>query len=191
MALTNLKVQLRQEAKQLRMLFSRDEIIERSFAITKHVSQTFNFSNQCISCFLSIETLGEVETPPLIENLSNKNQMFVPVSNFLDGTMEQVPYQPGDELVLNQFQIPEPRNKCFPIEPEELDVMFIPLLHADLKGNRLGYGRGFYDRYLARCRPDLIKIGLNLLEPIISVPNESTDVRLSYLITPNGIYKFE
>ena len=131
------KVNLRQEAKQLRMLLSPDEIRNQSKQIFKQLYHTFSFSDQRISCFLSIENQREVDTNPIIEYISTDNHLFVPVSNFLNGTMEQVPFRPGEALLLNRFQIPEPSNKQTPIEPMELDVIFIPLLHADLKGNRL------------------------------------------------------
>ena len=70
-------------------------------------------------------------------------------------------------------------------------MVFIPLLQADVRGNRLGYGKGFYDRYLALCRPDVIKIGLNFFEPIPIISTEETDIPLDYLIIPNRIYEFK
>ena len=185
------KVNLRQEAKHLRMLLSPDEISNRSKQIGEQLYHTFSFTDQRISCFLSIEHQREVDTHPIIEYFSTDNHLFVPVSNFLNGTMEQVPFRPGEELLLNRFQIPEPSNKQTPIEPMELDVIFIPLLHADLKGNRLGYGGGFYDRYLALCRPEVIKIGLNFFEPIEAIPIDETDIPLDYLITPTKVYEFK
>jgi 5-formyltetrahydrofolate cyclo-ligase len=105
--------------------------------------------------------------------------------------MVQVAYNIGDSLTFNTHQIPEPSMKLPPILPTDLDVVFIPLLQADTQGNRLGYGKGFYDRYLALCRPNVIKIGLNFFEPIPSIPAEKTDIPLNYLITPNRVYEFK
>ena len=185
------KHNLRQDAKNQRKLLSADEIEYDSIQITKHVNTYFSFRDKQISCFLCMESQHEIHTEYILKQLARHNQLFVPVSNFLDGTMQHVPFEPGDILALNSYHIPEPIHKKPPINPIELDVIFIPLLQADVQGNRLGYGKGFYDRYLALCRPDVIKIGLNFFEPTSAIPAEKTDVSLDYLITPNRVYEFK
>jgi 5-formyltetrahydrofolate cyclo-ligase len=70
-------------------------------------------------------------------------------------------------------------------------VVFVPLLAFDKQGNRVGYGKGFYDRFLANCKPETIKIGLSFFE----VENEiadvfNNDIELDYCVTPNKIYTF-
>ena len=185
------KHNLRQEAKIQRKVLSVEEIENYSIQIGKQVSTYFSFRNKRISCFLSMESQRELLTEYILKQLARDNQLFVPVSNFMDGTMQHVPFEPSDLLVLNSYHIPEPIHKIKPINPIELDVIFIPLLQADVQGNRLGYGKGFYDRYLALCRPDVIKIGLNFFEPIPAIPTEETDIPLDYLITPNRIYEFK
>ncbi len=185
------KHNLRQEAKTQRKALSADELEYYSIQIGKQVSTYFSFRNKRISCFLSMESQRELLTEYILKQLARHNQLFVPVSNFMDGTMQHVPFEPSDLLVLNSYHIPEPIHKKKPINPIELDVIFIPLLQADVQGNRLGYGKGFYDRYLALCRPDVIKIGLNFFEPISAIPTEETDIPLDYLIIPNRIYEFK
>lgn len=185
------KHNLRQEVKTQRKALSADELEYYSIQITKQVSTCFSFRDKRISCFLSMDSQREVHTEYILKHLARHNQLFVPVSNFSDGTMQHVPFEPGDILALNSYHIPEPIHKKNPINPVELDVIFIPLLQADVQGNRLGYGKGFYDRYLALCRPDVIKIGLNFFEPIPSIPAEKTDIPLDYLITPNRVYEFK
>jgi len=189
--LSTSKHNLRQEAKIQRKVLSVEEIEYYSIQIAKQVNTCFSFHDKQISCFLSLEAQREVHTEYILKQLAMHNQLFVPVSNFLDDSMQLVPFEPGDILVLNSYHIPEPIHKKNPIDPIELDVIFIPLLQADVKGNRLGYGKGFYDRYLALCRPDVIKIGLNFFEPIPSIPAEKTDIPLDYLITPNRVYEFK
>ena len=185
------KHKLRQEAKTQRKVLSVLEIENYSIQIAKQVSTCFGFLDKRISCFLSMESQHEVLTEYILKDLECNNQLFVPVTNFQEGTMIQVPYSLGDTLEFTAYQIPEPRIQLSPIIPTELDVVFIPLLQADVRGNRLGYGKGFYDRYLALCRPDVIKIGLNFFEPISAIPSEETDIPLDYLITPNRIYEFK
>jgi len=185
------KHNLRQEAKIQRKVLSVEEIENYSIQIAKQVSTYFSFRDKRISCFLSMESQHEVLTEYLLKDLECNNQLFVPVTNFTEGSMVQVPYSLGDTLEFNAYQIPEPRIQLNPIIPTDLDIVFIPLLQADIQGNRLGYGKGFYDRYLALCRPDVIKIGLNFFEPISAIPTEETDIPLDYLTTPNRIYEFK
>jgi len=189
--LTKRKLNLRQEAKNKRKDLSTSEIQSLSIQVAKQVSSYFSFRDKRISCFLSIVTQQEVLTDDLLKELTCNNQLFVPVTNIKEGTMIQVAYKVGDSLAFNAYNIPEPSTKLPPVPPTDLDVIFIPLLQADTRGNRLGYGKGFYDRYLAFCRPDVIKIGLNFFEPIPSIPAEKTDIPLDYLITPNRVYEFK
>lgn len=191
MDITHSKHNLRQDAKSQRKLLSMDEIEYFSIQILEQVSTHFSFSNKKISCFLSMESQREVRTDQLLETLAPHNLLFVPVTQFNQGTMIQVPFRLGDALKMNAYQIPEPIAKLNPIAPNDLDVVFIPLLQADQQGNRIGYGKGFYDRYLALCRPDVIKIGLNFFEPLAAIPSEETDIPLNYLITPTKVYEFK
>jgi len=70
-------------------------------------------------------------------------------------------------------------------------VVIVPLLICDLNGYRLGYGKGFYDRFLSECRADVLKIGLNYFEPIAQIPGEDTDIPLDFLITPINCHAFK
>ena len=73
----------------------------------------------------------------------------------------------------------------------KIDVVFVPLLAYDKKGNRVGYGKGFYDKFLAECNPNTIKIGLSFFEPeelILDV--NPTDIQLNYCVTPNRVLNF-
>jgi 5-formyltetrahydrofolate cyclo-ligase len=72
-----------------------------------------------------------------------------------------------------------------------LDVVFIPLLAFDEKGNRVGYGKGFYDRFLAKCRPETVKIGLSFFEATPEITDVSPDdIRLDWCVTPEKVYSF-
>ena len=73
---------------------------------------------------------------------------------------------------------------------KKLDVIFVPLLAYDEKGNRIGYGKGFYDRFLANCKPDTLFVGLSFFPPEKNISVEETDVPLHYCITPEKILSF-
>jgi 5-formyltetrahydrofolate cyclo-ligase len=90
----------------------------------------------------------------------------------------------------NQWGIPEPDNGQ-PIDPLAIDLVLVPLLICDLNGYRVGYGKGFYDRFLARCRKDIVCIGLSYFEPVESIADtDGFDIPLQYCITPQAIYEF-
>ena len=96
------------------------------------------------------------------------------------------------DIALSQMMrlgIPEPVSGIA-ILPEILDVVFVPLLAYDEKGHRIGYGKGFYDRFLKKCRPDTIFVGLSFFGPEPQIDFEATDVPLHYCVTPEGILDF-
>ena len=90
----------------------------------------------------------------------------------------------------NTWGITEPKEGRV-LQPQEIDLVFVPLLVCDKEGYRVGYGKGFYDRYLANCREDIVKIGFAYFEPIEKITDtDQFDVPLTYCITPQHIYEF-
>ena len=91
----------------------------------------------------------------------------------------------------NKWNIPEPIDGI-EIPSEKIDVVFVPLLAFDEKGHRLGYGKGFYDIFLASCKPDVIKVGVSFFEAENAIPElETSDIALNYCVTPNKTYIFK
>jgi 5-formyltetrahydrofolate cyclo-ligase len=105
-------------------------------------------------------------------------------------TMEAIAVTKDTVLIKNRFSIFEPSGNNF-LQPQLIDAVFVPLLAFDAKGYRVGYGKGYYDRFLARCAPDVVKIGFSYFEalPAIDDINEF-DVPLKYCITPMRVYEF-
>ena len=97
-------------------------------------------------------------------------------------------------LIQNRWSIPEPvADEPAEVLPPQLDAVLVPLLACDQRGNRVGYGGGFYDRFLAQCRPEALFIGLSILEkaPVAEVVDVlQTDVPLHACITPSGVWNF-
>ena len=111
-------------------------------------------------------------------------------SDFETRTMSHILLQDNTLLKPNSWNIPEPENGIS-ISDEQIEVVFIPLVTFDEKGNRIGYGKGFYDRFLKNCSKDTIKIGLSFFEAEnFIIENTSHDVALDYCITPNQVYSF-
>ena len=113
-----------------------------------------------------------------------------PKADFTNQTMEA--YEDNDELTweTTSFDVEQPKSGDI-VLPLQLDCVLVPLLAFDERGYRVGYGKGFYDRYLARCKPDVITVGVTFFEAerLISDTNEY-DVPLTYCVTPQRLYVF-
>lgn len=105
-------------------------------------------------------------------------------------TMESVLAEASTRFTQNDFGTYEPEaGEILP--PEIIDIVFVPLLCFDRSGYRVGYGKGYYDRYLAACNPDCIRVGFSYFEPVDEIPDKHEfDVPLSLCMTPQSIYVF-
>ncbi len=107
-----------------------------------------------------------------------------------NGAMEAVLPPHDDAFEPNDYQIMEPTSGRI-MDPSEIDLVLVPLLAYDRQGNRVGYGKGYYDRYLSRCRPDCIKVGLSYFDPIDRIDDATEfDIPLDLCITPQAVYVF-
>ena len=185
------KKELRQKYKKLRNDLSFDAIEDLSLQIANQALKLpiWNFENYHV--FLTIHEHKEVQTDYLLHILNGKDKnVIVSKSDFETRTMNHVLLTDNVTIKKNEWNIPEPQNG-FSVTDEQIDVVFVPLLAYDVFGNRVGYGKGFYDLFLSKCKPDVVKIGLSFFdaEPIISDSYE-LDIRLDYCVTPNKIYDF-
>lgn len=186
------KEELRTHYGHQRLIMSSQKQIEYSELIASQISQLDIWSYQNYHVYLTSKNPNhkEVDTFPLIEILwKKKKQVFVPKVYGEELGIHR--FTKNSELKNNQWYIPEPTDSGRQ-SPEILEVAFVPLIVADKKGYRLGYGKGFYDRFFDRCSPTILKIGLGFFSPIKSIENvHSSDKKLDYLITPKKIYKFD
>jgi 5-formyltetrahydrofolate cyclo-ligase len=104
--------------------------------------------------------------------------------------MEAVHVTKQSVLVNNRFNILEPAGMEI-LAPQMIDAVFVPLVAFDSRGYRVGYGKGYYDRYLARCAQDVVKIGFSYFEEVEAINDiDQFDVPLNYCITPMRVYEF-
>lgn len=148
---------------------------------------------QCVHTYLASAKLMEIDTLNIIRYLKFNNPELVVAVPKIDlslNSMANFRFDQEMEMITNSYGITEPTEGLI-IYPGEIDLILVPLLAFDRKGYRVGYGKGFYDKFLSECRPDVIKIGLSYFDPVeeISDINEF-DIALNYCITPNEIYQF-
>ncbi|MDX1761832.1 MAG: 5-formyltetrahydrofolate cyclo-ligase [Christiangramia sp.] len=185
------KLELRKKFKALRTQLSETEIEELSLEIANKSLELPIWDYRYYHIFLSIAEQKEVDTEFLLHILQGKDkEVIIPKSD--PETGELINYLLTDQTVIkkNRWNIPEPQDGI-EINNDKLEVVFIPLLAFDTSGHRIGYGKGFYDRFLAGCRPDIIKIGLSFFEPIEEIKEIfNSDIPLDYCVTPDKIYDF-
>lgn len=147
-----------------------------------------------LHCFIAIEKFNEIDTAPIFHRLWAEFPHItavVPRVDFETGEMQHLKFTPETELVKNAWEIHEPAHDEF-VETDKLDMILVPLLCFDNVGHRVGYGKGFYDKFLSKCHRDRIKVGLSYFEPVeeISDANE-LDVKLDFCVTPDEILAIE
>ncbi len=117
-------------------------------------------------------------------------QTAYPVSDFTTGAMEAVLVDEHTPFTANTFKIEEPAGGEI-VQPGHIDLVFVPMLICDKKGQRVGYGKGFYDRYLNECREEVRKVGFSYFDPVESIDDlHPFDIPLNFCITPHTIYAF-
>ncbi|MBP0902726.1 5-formyltetrahydrofolate cyclo-ligase [Mariniflexile gromovii] len=186
-----LKAELRKKYKKLRNALSINQIDDLSIAIANQLLKLPIWEHAFYHVFLAIEEQKEVNTDYILNILSGKDKhIVISKSDFETGLMTNFLLTDNTVIKKNSYNIPEPVDGI-EISNDKIEVVFIPLLAFDEQGNRVGYGKGFYDRFLANCKPETIKIGLSFFE----AENEITDifesdVKLNYCVTPEMVYKF-
>lgn len=104
--------------------------------------------------------------------------------------LEHIIWEETTLFSTNDWGIAEPLEGTS-IPSEDIDLVFVPCLIFDQGGTRVGYGKGFYDRFLAGCRPDVIKVGMCLFDAISPLEDATDfDIPLSIGITPSQLYEF-
>lgn len=148
---------------------------------------------RCVHTYLASERLMEIDTSNIIRYLHFINPeliVAVPKIDLLLNSMLNYRYQEDMEMKMNSYGILEPAAGEI-IYPEEIDFVLLPLLAFDNRGYRVGYGKGFYDKFLSECRPDVLKIGLSYFDPVEEITDiNEFDIGLNYCITPNDIFEF-
>jgi 5-formyltetrahydrofolate cyclo-ligase len=185
------KAELRKQYKLLRKTLSEDQIDNLSLKIANQLLTIPIWNHQFYHIFLSITEYKEVNTDYILNILSGKDKHIV-VSKSDFSTVEMTHYLLTDstEIKKNKWHIPEPIDGI-KIDSNQIEAVFIPLLAFDQTGHRVGYGKGFYDKFLANCKSETIKIGLSFFKSTAQISDVfESDVPLDYCVTPEKIYTF-
>ncbi|WGH27272.1 MAG: 5-formyltetrahydrofolate cyclo-ligase [Candidatus Bostrichicola ureolyticus] len=181
------KKEIRKIYLQRRKEISKKELLLLSSKIYNNIQNINIWNKKYYHIYLPIKY--EINTYPIIYKLlSMDKQVVIPKINFSNMFIENYLFKKNTFLKKNKYGILEPL-KSEQISYLLIDIVFIPLLIFDKEYNRVGYGYGFYDKFLINCRVDVIKIGLSLLEPISRIIDiNMDDIPLDIVVTPNKIY---
>lgn len=187
------KRELRKIYLEKRKSLSKTDIESYSKSIFKQFCSYFDLKNEKIHCFLPILSKNEINTTILIQTLFSDTNCTVITSKSDFESLEMSHYVINENTIFDEdkYGIPSPQSTK-EISVKEIDVIIVPLLCFDKKGFRVGYGKGFYDRFISNCKPDVKTIGVSIFDPINSINDlNEFDKSLNHCITPTSIHHFK
>ena len=185
------KKNLRRQYKIERQQLPASVREEKSIAIANRLLLLPIWERTYFHVFLPIVEMNEIDTELILHLLSGKDkEIVVSRSDFETREMTHILLTENTKIRKNTYNIPEPLNGL-EVPASTIEVVFVPLLAFDVHGNRVGYGKGFYDKFLAKCNPETLKIGLSFFEAVDAVHDIfESDIKLDYCVTPDKIYRF-
>jgi 5-formyltetrahydrofolate cyclo-ligase len=188
------KKELRQLYKQKRTSLAESERLRMDDLLLIQFQQVeIPYDVTTLLSYWPLQQHTEVNTHLMTDYLQFRMpglQIAYPIADFSDHSMKIMAVDDDTNFKVNEYGIAEPVDGT-EIEPATIDMIFVPLLAFDQKGYRVGYGKGFYDRFLSKCREDIIRVGFSFFEPIEGIDDIGQfDVPLNIGVTPNRIYEF-
>ena len=183
------KLALRRSFLKKRHALSDKEHEDMSFAIANNCLKLPIWHLDYYHIYLPIKAKAEIDTTLILTLLQGKDKQVI-LPRIKGSELEHILLTDITKLKTNILGITEPE-KGIKISPEQIDVIFLPLLAWDKSGNRLGYGKGFYDNFLSLCKTNTIKVGLSFFDPVDKIVDiRSEDIRMDFCVNPEGIKKF-
>lgn len=178
---------LREQVRARRDALPAHERVRRSEEISRRL-----FSLEAVAgaaTVMAFSSFGsEVETRPIIERLAREG-CRVALPRIEGGEIVAVGYQPGEPVRTASFGASEPAGGQI-LAPEEIDIVVTPGLAFDRSGHRVGYGGGFYDRFLTRVGAATPRIGVCFAVQLVEeVPHGETDLTVDVVVTEDEVIR--
>ena len=187
------KTEIRDLFKQKRRMLEPDQVTVYQRQLEEQFGQLKISSLSMVHAYMPLEHNHEPDPLPIVHALLHRFidlRWCAPVTIPDSGTMTHRQVDATTVFSTNRWGIREPIEGLL-VDPTRIDLSFIPLLAVDQHGHRVGYGKGFYDRFLSIARPDMIKIGLSFFSPIEAITDiDFFDKKLDFCITPERVYAF-
>jgi 5-formyltetrahydrofolate cyclo-ligase len=187
------KSELRKLYLEKRAELSANEVVSMSMAVADMFFFTVNVAAiRNLHCYLPIDRFNEPDTKLIFERVWQEFPEIitsVPRIDYTTGELASVVYSSTCPVVQNKWGLSEPEGGTV-LHPEAIDLAIVPLLCFDERGFRVGYGKGYYDRFLAKCRPNCLKVGLSFFPPVDEIEElHENDVPVDLFITPQDVYR--
>lgn len=180
---------LRQHFLKKRISISSSELDELSMKITLNVNSLKIWNFNYYHIFMTLKEKNEINTEELINILRKKEKKIV-VPKIFENDLKNFQITDSTNFKLNKLGINEPIEGN-EIKNDLIDVIFLPLIIFDIKGNRVGYGKGYYDRLLKSKSKKILKIGLSIFDPVDKILDVNNyDIKMDYCVTPKEVFKF-
>ena len=185
------KNQIRKKYKDLRKKLGEPELNNLSDKIFQQALKLKIWKKNNFMLYKSIKSKKEVDLSGFFKILnSDSKNILYPKINFKKNIINAFLFTNETKFEINKFGIEEPCDNIT-FDPKMIEVVFVPLLSFDIEGNRVGYGSGFYDKFLKECDYNILKIGLSFFEPEIRIEDtNASDIKLDYCITPQKVFSF-
>jgi len=188
------KQEIRKEYLEKRKEINDTTYLQFNRAITE---QFFSFVDlsflKVVHSFLPITANKEFDTWLIIDRIRREFphiRLSIPRINKKTDLLENFYFEGLHQLEENNWGIQQPKQGV-PTEHEKIDLVIVPLLAFDESGHRVGYGKGYYDRFLSTCRKGCQKIGVSLFPPLEKITDTNDrDFKLTSCLTPERIYYF-
>ncbi|SIN96034.1 5-formyltetrahydrofolate cyclo-ligase [Algoriphagus halophilus] len=186
------KEQIRQLFKDKRKALSPEEAQRRSELIFRQFQVWFNSHPEIahIHIYLPIAHQNEINTLLIRDYLLGRgNSVYTSIVKSGTLQLDTVKIDSNTIFEINKWGIPIPQN-ISAISPNKIQLVLIPLLAFDIKGNRIGFGKGYYDVFLSGLDGEVLKVGLSFFDPVPQIPSETHDIPLDYCITSEKVFTF-
>ncbi|MDX9872526.1 MAG: 5-formyltetrahydrofolate cyclo-ligase [Clostridia bacterium] len=187
--MNNAKSSLRQKIIMERFSLTPQEVEAKSRVIADRILDLPQY-NEAGTLLIYLPFKNEVDTVPLIKmSRQNNKRILVPVCR-PHYTLLLSEFHDFNELTSNPYGISEPAPEFIrPIPPEEVDLAIIPGVAYDKAGYRLGYGAGYFDRFVSLLRPDCLKVAFIYdLQLLDALPSEAHDLQVDLILTESQIF---
>lgn len=190
-----LKKDARDQAKRARATLGAQDRQALSVQICKNFFAEISLRGVLhLNCFLPIAKQYEPDSLLILKTLEEKyphTSVSVPYMEISDNSFIPAEWSYSQPTTTGPYGMPLPA-ELREVNPLVIDLVLVPLMAVNGQGHRIGYGGGYYDRFLSICRPEVLKIGLSFFEPIDEPIDDlhENDIRLNALVTPKGVVHF-
>ncbi len=184
------KAEIRKIYLQKRLSLTEAEYLNLNLLLCDQFFASVDLLNvSVLHTFLPITDKKEPDTWLIIDRIRREfPHIHIAVPRLQGHDLEHILLE-VPETEVNKWGIPEPRSGS-KVAVEKVDMVLVPLLAFDRQGHRVGYGKGYYDRFLRNCRSNTQRIGLSFFPPVQLINATPDDVQLTACVTAETYYVF-